>query len=274
MATNKKRRTWTDSEKEYVYKWAGQITAKEIASQLSRSVNQVAYFISQNIDNINKYQTKQLIKETDGIENSPHWIQLTSQFDEKELELFKYHWQKVSGQFREDILHTEELQIVDMIKLEVLMNRCLTQQRELKTNIDQTQTDILKERRKKGEVNPDIIMSLQTQVTAMMSAIDSISREYRELQKQKNDIFKSLKATREQRIKQIENSKESFMDWVKIMIDNPAVRKECGLYIEKMRVATEAEYKRLSEFHEFADGEIDRPILNSDTVLSDDKEKK
>lgn len=264
----KGRRTWTESEKEYVYKWAGQISAKEMAAQLSRSVNQVTYFITKNLEEIQKRQSQQLVANVEGVQDSPHWIQLTSQFSEKELELFQYHWQRVTGQFREDILHTEELQIVDMIKLEVLMNRCLTQQKEMKTNIDDTQKDILAERRK-HDIDAERITGLQNQVTAMMSAIDSISREYRELQKQKNDIFKSLKATREQRIKQIENSKESFMDWVKTMIDNPDFRKKCGLYIEKMRVATEAEYKRLSEYHEFADGEIDKPILNSDTVLKD-----
>ena len=34
------------------------------------------------------------------------------------------------SQFREDVFHTEEIQIVDTIKLEILMNRCLKSQNE------------------------------------------------------------------------------------------------------------------------------------------------
>ena len=40
------------------------------------------------------------------------------------------------AQFKDDVFHTEEIQIVDTIKLEILMNRILTSQQESLQNID------------------------------------------------------------------------------------------------------------------------------------------
>ena len=39
--------------------------------------------------------------------------------------------------------------------------------------------------------------------------------------------------------------------------------------MEKMRLAMENEKKRLSEFHKYEDGEVDQPILTSETLISD-----
>jgi len=40
--------------------------------------------------------------------------------------------------------------------------------------------------------------------------------------------------------------------------------------MEKMRLATVAEFFRLSEYHTFADGIVEKPILNSKTVFDEE----
>ena len=43
-----------------------------------------------------------------------------------------------------------------------------------------------------------------------------------------------------------------------------------GLEMEKMRLASEAEKKRLAALHTYANLEVDRPFLNADTVQEGD----
>ena len=57
------------------------------------------------------------------LKNRPFWKELEKQFSEEELQSLLYHWSRIVTQFRDDVLPTEELQIIDAIKLEILMNR-------------------------------------------------------------------------------------------------------------------------------------------------------
>jgi len=64
----------------------------------------------------------------------PYWSELKLQFTEGELKLFQYHWARIISQFKDDVIPTEELQVVDLIKLELLMNRGLKYNKD---NIEQ-----------------------------------------------------------------------------------------------------------------------------------------
>ena len=44
--------------------------------------------------------------------------------------MFEFHFKKMWSQFKDDVFHTEEMQIIDTIKLEILMNRILKSQRD------------------------------------------------------------------------------------------------------------------------------------------------
>jgi hypothetical protein len=46
-----------------------------------------------------------------------YWREIQKQFDENEQELFLYHWSRIISQFRDDVLPTEELQVIDAIKI-------------------------------------------------------------------------------------------------------------------------------------------------------------
>lgn len=44
-------------------------------------------------------------------------------------------------------------------------------------------------------------------------------------------------------------------------MNDPKLRQDIGVYIEKMRIATNVEYERLSELFNYADGQTDTPLL-------------
>jgi hypothetical protein len=51
--------------------------------------------------------------------------------------MFLYHWGRIISQFKDDVLPTEELQIIDTIKLDILMNRILRTQYETNKTISE-----------------------------------------------------------------------------------------------------------------------------------------
>ena len=205
------------------------------------------------------------------LKSSVMWEQIKRQFSIVEQRIFVEHWKGLVGQFRGDIVATEYLQIAEMIKLELLANRCLEAQQSCKSsinnleNIIQTQMDKPEDQRDSrllGGAEADIIQN--------RTAILAMNKDYLAIVDKKENMLKSLKGTREQRVKAIENSKSNMIDWFKILISDESVRKSIGIEAAKMRLAIEKERERLSGLHQFLDGEIDRCILDSDSVTPED----
>lgn len=199
------------------------------------------------------------------------WEQIKRQFSIVEQRIFVEHWKGLVGQFRGDIVATEYLQIAEMIKLELLANRCLEAQQSCKSsinnleNIIQTQMDKpedMRDSRLLGGAEADIIQN--------RTAILAMNKDYLAIVDKKENMLKSLKGTREQRVKAIENSKSNILDWFKAVVLNNDMRIKIGYEMEKMRIAVESERAKLTELREFADKEVDRCILDSNSVKSDD----
>jgi ribosome maturation protein Sdo1 len=79
-------------------------------------------------------------------------------------------------------------------------------------------------------------------------------------------MLREMKGTREQRIKRLEDSKQSFISWVANMMQDPETMKQYGIEMEKMKMAMLKEKERLSAFHKYEDGLVDQPFLTPDTV--------
>src|SRR5690606_2220902 len=99
----------------------GKIDDSEMASILNRDPQ----FIERTIENVLKEQNLLGVEDDFDIRKRPYWKELKKQFNTAELNSFIYHWGKIIGQFRGDILHTEEVQILDAIKLQIMMEQCL-----------------------------------------------------------------------------------------------------------------------------------------------------
>ena len=123
----------------------------------------------------------------------------------------------------------------------------------------------------RGVVDQDttLILNLERQVAVLRASQESLSKDYKDLQSKKGGMLKDLKATREQRIKRLEDSKETFVGWIKMLIDDPEFSRGLGVAMEKMRMSSENEKARLSEYHQYEDGGIDQPFLTPETVKDD-----
>jgi ATP-dependent helicase YprA (DUF1998 family) len=258
-----KRGRISNAEGRYITQNADKLPAEEIAANLDRDPTAIDNFIKKKLK-IGLSEFEQAAYE---LEERPYWVELNKQFTFDELELFKYHWGRIINQFKDDVFPTEELQVVDVIKLELLMNRCLEQN---KANIDQISAfeSLVQEARALDvdQQDTDEIFNLERQVAALRAAQESLNRDYRDLQTKKSSMLKEMKGTREQRIKRLEDSKQSFTGWVAHLMQNPALTQQYGIEMEKMRLAMEKEKERLSAFHQYEDGQVDQPFLTPDTV--------
>mgnify|MGYP001316319646 CR=1 FL=1 len=197
----------------------------------------------------------------------PYWKELKQQFTEDELKLFQYHWARIISQFKDDVIPTEELQVVDLIKLELLMNRSLKYNKDNIEQIHLFEGEIQRARADDGGGDrSDEIFNLERQVASLRASQESLNKDYRELQTKKNSMLKEMKATREQRVKRLEDSRQSFTAWLAYLVSNPEIAKGYGIEMEKMRLAMNKEKDRLSAYHEYQDGLVDQPFLTSETV--------
>ena len=237
------------------------LSVEAIAKQLDRDPTSIRNWIKKNIG-FSASQKKEAEVHHE-LKEKPYYRELLKQFSSEELEMFEFHFKKMWAQFRDDVFHTEEIQIVDTIKLEILMNRILRTQQE---NVQQVNTyEQMAEDEKlkpKEDRDRDYIMGLDRQVAVLRGAQETLSKDYKDLQGRKATMIKDLKGTREQRIKSIEDSKQTFASFIKRITSDPEFRNNVGFDMEKMRLAALKEKERLSEYMTYEDGIMDKPFLS------------
>ena len=245
-----------------------------LATELDRNPDSVLGFIKKKISK-GELETPIWMKNQVSTEEQaqfdlqfrPYWSELNQHFTEEELELFKYHWARIISQFRDDVIPTEELQVVDLIKLELLMNRSLKHNKDNIEQIAALDALISSERaHDPDQIDMDQIFNMERQVASLKASQESLNKDYRELQTKKNSMLKEMKATREQRVKRLEDSKTSFSGWMAYLVANPEVTKSYGLEMEKMKLAMQKEIERLANYHKYQDELVDQPFLTPDTV--------
>ncbi len=202
------------------------------------------------------------------IEDEQFWPVIQQQFSKDELVIFRYQWDSIYDQFGGDVLPTEKLQIIDIIKIEVLMNRNLKEQRDSTLGIAEFEGEILR-LKADGVPDPMEMGLIERQLAFLRTAQGALSKDYISLQDRKDKQFKAVKGTRDQRFSRVEESRETFLKWISEIISNPQRRKELGMRMEKMRLATLDEEIRLAAYHKYEDGTLDQPFLNCNTVKED-----
>jgi hypothetical protein len=257
------------SEWDYIEKNCTKMSADQMAKNLNRDIEPVRHYLQKIGKTNNKKAAFEIQAEYD-IKTRPFWKELKGQFSEEELEMFLYHWKQIISQFRRDVLATEELQIIDTIKLEVLMNRALREQQETITSIRSLEEQVeVEEAKPVAERDKEFSFSLQRQVASLRAAKEALSKDYKELQTKKSAMFKDLKATREQRVQKLESNKTTFAGLVSKLLQDPEFYEEQGRLMELFRLATVAVKDELGSYHTFADGKVDRILLNADSVMGD-----
>jgi uncharacterized protein Smg (DUF494 family) len=110
------------------------------------------------------------------------------------------------------------------------------------------------------------LANLETQLTFARNSIASYTNEYTKLLAEQQKISKDLKATREQRIKRIEDGKSSWVGLIR-MLEDEEIREKEGREMVILNMATEKAKQKLSSYHQYQDGKVDIPLLTPEVIL-------
>lgn len=244
--------------------------------ELSKELNRDVKTLQKVLKRIAISDSSTIASAAQQVKTRPYWNELENQFNSEELQLFVQHWHNIVSQFRNDTFYTEELQIVEVIKLEILSNRVLTDQNKVRRDIEQTEKDIIKERKDDGvsQASIDRIRLAEQKIVQLYIALNQYMSDYEKILGHKKGMMKEIKGSREQRVKQLESSRESFAGWFRNLMLNPVERRNLGQWMEKMRIATEYEVIKLSEYHKYENKEYDIPLLTPESVLLEHPEEK
>lgn len=205
------------------------------------------------------------------LESRKYYETIMEQFTKAEREHFKDQWIRTISQFNNDVLHTEEMQIVDMIKSDILMQRCLTEQALNMEMIEQCRARL----NELGQIlNPNEDQQMERgemmdRIAVCYGARDAAGKQYVIHQKEKNQLIDKLKGARTDRFKNIQNSKETYNTWLSRLINDKGARKRIGEFMERYRLSAMDEKIKLAAYHKYEDGEIDQVYLSHETVKDD-----
>jgi hypothetical protein len=266
----KKRGQLALDEEKFIRDNIDSLSIEAIAEQLNRNTAPINRYIEEN----NLYALEEK-SENDLLKRKLHsksfWYEIERQFDEQtgELEYFENTWVGLIKQFREDVLPAEELQIKQFITIDILINRSM---KERKRHIAETEKlqRLVDAEYDKPEDQRDIprLANLETQLSFARNSISSYTNEYTKLLNEQQKISKDLKATREQRIKRIEDGKSSWVGLIR-MLEDEELREKEGREMEILNMATEKYKKDLFGYHTYQDNKVDKPFLNQESVTDE-----
>jgi len=264
----KKRGQLSLDEEKFIRDNINTLSIETIADQLNRSSAPIKRYIDENTllvsdteKNDNDYLKHKLHSKT-------FWNEIKRQFDEDsgELQYFEDTWVGLIKQFREDVLPAEELQIKQFITIDILINRSMKERKRHISETEKLQKQVDKEY-EKPEDQRDIpkLSSLETQLGFARNSIANYTNEYTKLLNEQQKISKDLKATREQRIKRIEDGKSSWTGLIR-MLEDEELREKEGREMAILNMAAERTLNNMGEYHTYQDGVLDKPFLTPDTV--------
>jgi hypothetical protein len=264
-----KRGRFSFEEMSYIEQNCEVLSPEVIAKELNRDPGSISTWIKKKVGFSAKQKKEAAV--ANELKEKPYFKELSNQFTPEELEMFQFHFKKMWSQFKDDVFHTEEMQIIDTIKLELLMNRILKAQHENQQDIIANERIVQNEKaRDRDQRDVDLIMNIERQIAILRASQETLSKDYKDLQARKATMLKDLKGTREQRVKAIEDSKLTFASLVKKLATDPQYRNDIGVEMEKMRLATEREKERLSDYVQFEDGVVDQPFLTPETLKEEE----
>lgn len=268
---SKKRGQLSLTEEKYIKDNIETSSIEEIAEELNRNTPPIKKYIEKN----NLLQSKSDNKDTEilkiKLRSKAFWSEVCKQFDKDsgELDYFENTWVNLIKQFREDVLPAEELQLKQFITIDILINRSMKDRKRHISETEKLQKQVDLEYQL-PEDDRDIakLTNLETQLSFARNSIASYTNEYTKLLSEQQKISKDLKATREQRIKRIEDGKSSWTGLIR-MLEDEDIREKEGRQLEILKMATLNSKEALQDFHQYQDKEFDKPILNAESVLKE-----
>lgn len=264
----KKRGQLSLDEEKYIRDNISELSIETIADHLNRKPAPIKKYVDQNQLMADPSSTADMEFLKMKLHSKPFWHEITKQFDNTsgELEYFENTWASLLKQFREDVLPAEELQIKQFITIDILINRSMKERKRHIADTEKLQHEVDKiYAQPEGDRDIPKLANLETQLSFARNSIANYTNEYTKLLNEQQKISKDLKATREQRIKRIEDGKSSWTGLIR-MLEDEEIREKQGREMEILKMATLKQKQALEDYHTYSNNIVDRPFLTPESV--------
>jgi hypothetical protein len=271
VATNnapRKRGQLSLEEEKFIRDHFDKLSIEQISEALNRNPPPIKRYIEESRLTVPPEEKNDNAFLKQKLHTKTFWTEVQRQFDEEsgELAYFEDTWVGLIKQFREDVLPAEELQIKQFITIDILINRSMKERKRHISETDKLQRLVDKEYDKSEDQRDAArLLNLETQLSFARNSIANYTNEYTKLLNEQQKISKDLKATREQRIKRIEDGKSSWTGLIR-MLEDEVIREREGREMEILALATDKAKKNLQGYHSYEDRTLDRPFLTPDSV--------
>jgi hypothetical protein len=274
--TKLKGGAFTNDERKFIVENMNDMTPEQMGVKLNRNPVLINKFIASHV-NLNDGDNKTVRA---NLRKSVFFKNMQQEFDEDELNYIQEQYVRYMDQVNQNVVATEEVQLLSLIKVEVLMSRNLKNKKRIFENAARYREQVNNMIERVGGQFANLttedrkaVMELQNHEASCFQADGSNSEEYIKLQKEHNTLNGKLKTSRDQRVDEIANSKTTFAGYLRDLLKLDKQIEE-SRQLELNKKAMYKELDRLSQPHEYADKSVDNPILTADIIDKFDKEEK
>lgn len=249
----------------------------DLAEKLKRNPETIKKVLKKIIaeDNV-RGATKGLLSAHD-LRSQAFWGQLKKQFSNDELKVFEANWNGIiAEQFKEDILYTEKLQLKALLETQIFLDR--NGEEKMKAAKDRERLEELIEefyrtpKEQRTDKWQDDVFNLEQQLQFVRDSSKANTDEQTKLQSTSAKLTSELKGSRKDRV---EKATEGSLGWTDLLrrLEDEEFRNRATRQGRLLDMASEQSKDKLSDFHEYMDNTLDRPILNSETVTKGEDEE-
>ncbi|HCI69131.1 MAG TPA: hypothetical protein DHV30_00420 [Balneola sp.] len=259
------------NEKSFIDSNLENMTDEEMAKKLGRSVEAVSQRRSVAPQENANDELQSYISQ---LHSKHFWVTIKKSLLNEELETFENSWASLYSQFfHQGVTATDEIMMKDVIIEDILLHRALEQKKNILEEIKDYENQLAEERKKDiEERDSDFMTNALRTIVQLRGTSEAYTKEINEIKKTKDGKFKDLKATRNERLKTVEESGKDIFALIKLL-DEQKLRETEGRMTGLVYEAAKTKEGQMRQEMVFADGEVDRAWLTPEAELEEEQKE-
>jgi len=264
----------------------GRLSKEEIAyidsNLLTMSDEQIAGVLDRSVDAITqrraaapqKSANDELQAYVSQLHSKHFWPTIKRSLLDSEVETFENSWAALYSQFfHQGVTATDEIMMKDVIIEDILLHRALEEKRNILQEIKINEKLLAEEREKDmDDRDTDFMTNTLRTIVQLRGTSEAYTKEINEIKKTKDGKFKDLKATRNERLKTVEESGKNIFALIKLL-DEQKMRETEGRMTGLVYEASKTKEGQMKQNMVFADGEVDKVWLTPESELEDEQKE-
>jgi len=247
------------------------MTDEQLAESLNRSVEAIA---QRRAVAPQANANAELQSHISQLHSKHFWSTVKRSLLNEEIETFENSWASLYSQFfHQGVTATDEIMMKDVIIEDILLHRALEQKKNILEEIKENEKLLVEEREKDmDDRDTDFMTNALRTIVQLRGTSEAYTKEINEIKKTKDSKFKDLKATRNERLKTVEESGKNIFALIKLL-DEQKSRETEGRMTGLVYEASKTKEGQMKQNMVFADGEVDKVWLTPEAELEEEQEE-